>query len=241
MLETGHCARGLAKGDAMGVTFGARCLDCGEDAPEVGDFGYIGYPSLSEEKGRRYVPNFGFLYRGLVALGMRTRAVEELRSFLLEHEGHQMEMSCEGEPMFGEDDDDDYEDEEEDGEEEDEDDYDDDEDDDEEDEEDQDEYLSRPSGAESHVDTKVFITAYYEVSCERCGKSLRSKFDDQIARFEARALTKSEVRGALRHLTVDESFERGSEPFSPDDFEGICDFLAQHAAHGPKVGLVPKA
>ena len=69
----------------MGVTYAVMCLDCGDEGPEVGDFGYIGYPSLDKKKGKRHIPNFGYIYSGLRTLGLLTPGVEEMREFLEKH------------------------------------------------------------------------------------------------------------------------------------------------------------
>jgi len=229
----------------MGVTYEVTCLDCGEEGPEIGDFGYIGYPSLSGEEGPRFLPNFGFIYRGLVMLGMRTQAVEDLRAFLMGHRDHQMDISCEGESMFGEDgeeeelgDEDEEDDEEDEGDDEDDEDDDEDEEDEEDeddDDEDDDAELHAPAGP------KGFVASHYEVSCSRCGTSVRSEWEDRVIPFGARVLEKREVREALRRVTGEESFERASEPFGPDDFGRICGFLRTHAGHGPQIALTPQA
>jgi hypothetical protein len=233
----------------MGVTYEVTCLDCGEEGPEVGDLGYIGYPSLSEEEGGRFLPNFGFIYRGLVMLGMRTQAIEGLRAFLMEHRDHQMDISCEGESMFGEDgdeeelgdengeDDEDEEDDERDEEDEGGEDEGDDEDDEEAEGKDEDDDAER----QARADPKGFVASHFEASCSRCGASVRSEWEDRVIPFEARVLEKREVREALRRVTGEESFERASEPFGPDDFQRICGFLHKHAGHGPRIALIPKA
>jgi hypothetical protein len=63
----------------MGLTFHTTCLDCGNTAPEVGDCGYIGYPSGSPERADAEVPNLGYIYRGFEAIHLVTHQLDSLR------------------------------------------------------------------------------------------------------------------------------------------------------------------
>ena len=75
----------------MGVCFDCYCLEKRLIAPEIGDQGYFGYPSLaiSQDKSPnnsfdfiRY--SFGWLYDGINAISLIPNSIEMFRSFLLE-------------------------------------------------------------------------------------------------------------------------------------------------------------
>jgi hypothetical protein len=76
----------------MSVTFDLLCVRCGERAPEVGDFGYIGSPSLSSLP--RFVPwrpqRFGYIYRGLSDVSLMPAEVAAFHAFLRKHRGHRL-------------------------------------------------------------------------------------------------------------------------------------------------------
>lgn len=233
----------------MGVTYGVMCLDCGDEGPEVGDFGYIGYPSLDEEKGKRYVPNFGYIYRGLRTLGLLTPGVEEMREFLEKHRAHTMDLACEGESMF-EDEDEDEDDLDDAGEGEHDDDSGDDLDDDDGDE-DLDEDLDdedfdeggdeapRPSTASKGQGKAKFKTAHFTASCVKCKTTFKTTGTDEVLAFSERTLTPAQVKDAWPRISGDEFYDRGAEPFW-DDLPGIAAFLKKHAAHSVTVGLKGK-
>lgn len=71
----------------MGVAFSAWCRRCGVGAPEVGDFGYIGAPTLGERKRGGLLP-FGAIYQGFAALRMVTVELAAFKAFLDAHPGH---------------------------------------------------------------------------------------------------------------------------------------------------------
>ena len=81
----------------MGVTFGVVCEKCGVEGPEVGDFGYIGAPSLERRKRRGGLQTFGFIYEGLEAIGVVTEEIEAFKTFLDEHRGHPIALYGDGE------------------------------------------------------------------------------------------------------------------------------------------------
>lgn len=72
----------------MGVAFRAVCARCRVEAPEVGDLGHIGAPSLDSKRRARGPQTFGYLYAGFAALGLLTEEIEAFKAFLDEHAGH---------------------------------------------------------------------------------------------------------------------------------------------------------
>ena len=72
----------------MGVSFSVSCTRCGVEAPEVGDFGYIGIPTTDPRKRRASLRSFAAIHEGLAALGMLTHEVEAFHAFLEAHRGH---------------------------------------------------------------------------------------------------------------------------------------------------------
>ncbi len=225
----------------MGVTYAVMCLDCGDEGPEVGDFGYIGYPSLDKKKGKRHIPNFGYIYSGLRTLGLLTPGVEEMREFLEKHRVHTMDLACEGESMFEDDQDEDA-DEDLDGDEDDDDDDDDDSADDLDDDEDLDDEdfdedeAPRPLTASKGQGKARFKTAHFTASCVKCKTTLTTTGLDEVLAFSEKALTPAQVRDAWPRISGDEFYDRGAEPFG-DDLPGIAAFLKKHAAHSVTVGL----
>jgi HEAT repeat protein len=86
----------------MGLTFTSVCTKCGVEAPEVGDFGYIGSPSLDDRKRRGDLQTFGFIYAGLAAIGALTEEIEAFKAFLDEHGHHAIRQYNDlGEEDFG--------------------------------------------------------------------------------------------------------------------------------------------
>lgn len=223
----------------MGVTYGVMCLDCGDEGPEVGDFGYIGYPSLDEEKGKRYVPNFGYIYSGLKTLGLLTPGVEEMREFLEKHRAHAMDLACEGESMFEDDEEDeDLDDDDSDLDEDDEDDDDDDDLDEDLDDEDFDEDEAPRPRAASKGKGK-FKTAHFMATCVKCKATFTTTGADEVLAFSEKTLTPAQVKDAWPRISGDEFYDRGAEPFW-DDLPALALFLKKHAAHSVTVGLKGK-
>lgn len=72
----------------MGETYSIWCADCGTHAPEIGDYGYIGTPSLAQRRG-----TFGYIYLGFEALNIFPAELEEFRIFLETHDGHEIRSS----------------------------------------------------------------------------------------------------------------------------------------------------
>ncbi|WP_435106828.1 hypothetical protein [Arhodomonas sp. AD133] len=82
----------------MSVRCQTFCVDCNVEAPEIGDGGVFGTPSLAvtaipddDWGGTAYT--FGWLYDGLSALGLRPYDIEAYRAFLREHDGHDVRLT----------------------------------------------------------------------------------------------------------------------------------------------------
>ena len=158
----------------MGLTCNTACLDCGEAAPEVGDCGYIGYPSASRERGPGgRPPNFGYLYEGFAAIRLVTHNLDSLDSFLRAHEGHRLHTFADGEPAFG------------DGGDDAEDMSEMDEDEDEDGGEDDDDW--------SEEDAAKYPIAHYRVRCKACGASFQADAPDNIKTFAPTPLTPDDI------------------------------------------------
>jgi hypothetical protein len=78
------------------------CLDCGVFAPEVGAYGYIGFPSADTSRGPEgQPPNFGYLYEAFAGIRLVTWHLDLLHEFLQRHRGHRVHTFAEDEPLFG--------------------------------------------------------------------------------------------------------------------------------------------
>jgi hypothetical protein len=86
----------------VSITCAVWCLDCLELAPDVGDGGYLGAPSLEPiamcDLGLGDMPTFGFLYEPLRALDLQPADLEDFREFLLTHAGHRLRQSADEDP-----------------------------------------------------------------------------------------------------------------------------------------------
>ena len=88
----------------MSVGCSTYCIDCNEEAPEIGDGGMIGDPSIEdkltyhedEDWGDFTTYAFGWIYSGLRAISLIPFEVEAYRAFLLKHQGHRKYLSIEG-------------------------------------------------------------------------------------------------------------------------------------------------
>src|SRR5687768_9503332 len=83
----------------MSVGAAVRCLDCGASAPDPGDCGHVGLPSLDEADLAGDFVAFERIYRGYAALGLRLLALDAIRSWLIAHAPHRVELAYEGEPV----------------------------------------------------------------------------------------------------------------------------------------------
>ncbi len=75
----------------MGITVSTECRQCASTAPEIGDCGHIGYPSLKdcEIEG---MASFERIYRGYAAIGFRCLELDEFRAWLEEHATHDVAL-----------------------------------------------------------------------------------------------------------------------------------------------------
>lgn len=91
----------------MGVSFFTYCVACDVAAPEIGDGGMLGWPSLADgwhdgaepyenEDGDVVVPGpapcFGRLYEALRRIELVPVAVEDFAAFLRDHDGHDVRL-----------------------------------------------------------------------------------------------------------------------------------------------------
>jgi len=69
----------------MSVSFFTYCIDCSVNAPEIGDAGMMGAPSLEIVS-----DSFGWIYDGLKAISLLPHSIESYKSFLETHQGHKI-------------------------------------------------------------------------------------------------------------------------------------------------------
>ena len=79
----------------MSQTAGVACLTCRRHGPLVGDYGYVGLPASEslqscEVSGAANNPSFGYLYEGLVAVGLIRFDRDSMAEWLQEHAGHRV-------------------------------------------------------------------------------------------------------------------------------------------------------
>ena len=87
----------------MSVTYRVVCATCPAIGPVIGDFGYLGRPSMrttvpSEDEEPDYYDDdervpFGFFYQRLNEAGISTDELEAMAGFLRTHEGHLLSTS----------------------------------------------------------------------------------------------------------------------------------------------------
>ena len=81
----------------MSVQCGVICLDCREDAPPVGDGGFVGAPSLeitdrTDYQGWNTLPSFAWLYEALAAVHIQTYELDQFQEWLRRHRGHRITL-----------------------------------------------------------------------------------------------------------------------------------------------------
>ena len=81
----------------MGVTFTTWCKKCGVEGPEMGDFGFVGAPTLGPAKKKGGLMPFGEIHDGFAALGMVTEELAGFKAFLDAHRGHPIVQGGDGE------------------------------------------------------------------------------------------------------------------------------------------------
>lgn len=84
----------------MSTTCSVACLDCLDEAPSIGDGGFVGGPSLEAgtynfKDWDDSLPTFWTLYEPLIGLGLRTFELEDFYSWLKAHRGHRVHLYCE--------------------------------------------------------------------------------------------------------------------------------------------------
>jgi uncharacterized membrane protein YkgB len=203
----------------MSVIFGAICLDCLEFGPDIGGYGYIGYPSLSKDemaiptkwdKGSvsDHERNFGFIYTGLEAFKMLTYEVEAFNAFLIKHHDHRIIKYCDHADEFPP----------------------------EMDVDDEDNYKNF-----KFQDDKFITAGYYEVFCETCGSTHRSQLGDsmKIRPFDPFVITPEQLFLFKKHVLMNvknryyyDNFEKHPYLLDPyDELDPLKDFLYTHENH----------
>ncbi len=81
----------------MGVNNIIFCSDCMVSAPNIGDCGLIGLPSLTAKRNDEwaelfpsYNQSFGYIYKGLKPMKILTKEIEAFHSFLSHHANHKI-------------------------------------------------------------------------------------------------------------------------------------------------------
>jgi hypothetical protein len=218
----------------MGMACWTTCEDCDEKAPELGDHGYMGYPSLDDEVPDVDVATFGSIYRALVAVHVVTGEVDAFYRFLERHKGHRVVTETEGGSPF--EDDDDMEDmdelyDDEDFDDEDDADYEDDFD-DEDMEEDFDEAADSPNG-------DSYAMARYKATCPHCNASFVTEYSESFVPFDRATLTAKDMKMfQQRVVEVMDEASYHAEPLYGDDLDNLARFFKDHMKHEVVVELV---
>jgi outer membrane protein assembly factor BamB len=77
----------------MGIAVSTVCRTCDSDAPELGDWGHLGYPSLNDCLYRAEgMASFEHTYRGYTAIGLRFLELDGFRAWLEEHATHNVAL-----------------------------------------------------------------------------------------------------------------------------------------------------
>ena len=84
----------------MGLTCFPVCATCKVAGPPIGDFGYLGHPSIStklptEKDGDDIIP-FGYAYTRFVDIGILTDELEATAEFLRQHQSHRLLLYADG-------------------------------------------------------------------------------------------------------------------------------------------------
>jgi hypothetical protein len=89
----------------MSVACVLVCLDCRAVAPPVGDYGFIGWPSMDEQptapsgeawEWAEFLP-FGCIFKTFADVGIATDELEQFAEFLRHHDGHRFGIAADGE------------------------------------------------------------------------------------------------------------------------------------------------
>jgi len=198
----------------MGHTYWTTCQTCRKDAPDLGDCGFVGFPSLSTqaENGEDSLQPFGYIYEGFLAVGIDPVDMHEFHVFLRAHEGHNLRTFSDQDPeAYSEDSD----------------------------QEDSDSEDSEEPEPEDFGMPPGFGIFFYDVHCPRCDESFRTEAEACLREGPGLTLTSDRValfQSRVRD-TLDDNFYH-SEPFGYDDLDSLCEFFEQHASHGPTAKLV---
>jgi HEAT repeat protein len=195
----------------LGVAYTTVCTLCGVEAPEVGDFGFIGAPSLETKRSKKGTHPFGYLYAGFAALGLLTEEIEAFKAFLEAHHGHKLHRYDDaGGEELGE-------------------------------EEDGDDGAgsvspSKPTRKFTFKKGK-FVEAFHELACEECGEVYRGSSSEKLRPFEPMPLTRERVTLFETNCGDIEShtYRVGGFPF--EDIDPIARFLRKHSGHAVVVRL----
>jgi hypothetical protein len=211
----------------MSIQLGFACVTCKRLAPNMGDGGFLGAPTLDVSEESRVgafadepMPSFGLLHGGLAAVGLLPYDIERNREFLVEHAGHRLSImgdGVDGEDAFEADDDDDSI-----GEEMD----------------------ALDAERERRVAAGEFKEAYFAVSCAACraelgateAELLKAEAGKKISQADAQTFIAAWDRSPddgwnHRLMGIVDPFES----FMPD----LVQFLKSHAAHGLSSQLLP--
>jgi len=191
----------------VGVTYSLECLNCGVTAPEVGDFGHIGAPTLGTTAKRNALRPFGQIYAALEAVGLLTEELESTKAFLGAHKGHRVKLLGDGEAEGDDEDEGDFE-----GD------------------------AGGEGGRQFRWRKGKFVEAFHVIECAKCGESLRSPDSLRLRPFSRKTLTAEDAKSFLAGAGgVDDHVYRVGPPFG--SLDNLLLFVAKHRAHGPAVAL----
>lgn len=191
------------------------CTECGEvEAPELGDMGMMGFPSLSteERKNRRIPQNFGYLYEGFEAIGLYTESIDAFLRFLHDHAGHQLFITEEDESPYEKFEDKEW----------------------------YQEAREETFGPLRPDDDLQYQSARFVAECSKCGESCESHSTDMARVAKSQQLPPGNIEAFyLRvHQRLNTDFD-ASHPFGPTDLHELGEFLKKHKDHAPGIRLVP--
>jgi hypothetical protein len=79
------------------------CLDCRKAGPSIGDYGFLGWPSMDErptepadEQWEWLARPFGYIRRVFLDMGICTDELEHFAAFMRQHDGHYLGIASEG-------------------------------------------------------------------------------------------------------------------------------------------------
>jgi hypothetical protein len=216
----------------MSIQTGVTCLDCRINAPNVGDGGFLGAPTLevAEESAaggleREPLPTFEYFYEALAGLGIRPYDLDTFREFLVAHSGHRLFLSGDH------DDQDDWPPELQEADEAD-------------DPDGMDAYEQREEARVRRVASGEFLEAHFHLQCSACEASLQSGEPELLRAQPDMAVPRDAAeRFASRWGRYpDEGWNHRlmgiADPYEPL-MEELVAFARHHAAHGMRARVVP--